>query len=395
MPQRRAKGSGSIRLRPDGRYEGRIKVGGQLQSVYGRTESEVEAELGKLRIADGIPATELSQTADEDPLLADFLVEWLADRKPYIRSPRTYMGYRDIVLKHLVPGLGAYRLTKITPKHVEAYTSQKLKWGLSPRTVHHHRAVLRNALNYALRHSMVYRNVVALSESLPVESVEIAPLTPEETRRFLDAVRGDSVGPVYIIAATCGLRSSEVLGLAWRDVNLEEGTLTVRQTLIRVDGEYLLRERRKTLKSRRTVGLPQLSLEVLQEWREKQKPESPDDLVFHGPREGKPINSSWLTHHLHRALKKAGLPDQTTHGLRHLAASLMLASGLSLNEVARTLGHSQISLTANLYGHWYDEGRQKVVRHMDRILGQDSGSDSGSTRGSLEGPTSDSDQLRA
>ncbi|HZT06411.1 MAG TPA: site-specific integrase [Chloroflexota bacterium] len=364
-------------------------VGGKRYSVFAHTEDEawqlLEAVHTKYRARqEALPPPGADQT------LREFLLSWLKERRPFL-APKTYVGYRDYTVQHLIPGLGDHQLRDLRVMHVQAYIREKLAEGLSARTVHHHRAILRTALNWAVRWGLIEKNVASIAEGPKVAQTEIKPLTPKETRRFLEVARQDSIGTVYIVAATCGLRLSEVLGLTWEDINFENGTLSVRRGLHLVDGEYVIREQSKTKKSRRVIGLPQVAIDALREWREKQDAMRQDadaweapDLVF-TTRLGRPLNGSWVTHHLHRVLRRAGLPEQRFHGLRHLAASLMLASGLSLNDVSRTLGHSQISLTADLYGHWYDEGRHRVATAMDGILGsaeEELGSNLGSKLGS-------------
>jgi len=378
---RRAKGTGSVRLRPDGRYEGRITIGGTLHSVYGRTESEAHQAIELLRAGTGTPPTELQGELSEDPTLADFLTDWLALRKNHVEA-NSYQTFSSIVTHHLIPGLGAYRLRALTPLHVETYIAKKLEWGLAKSTIGQHRAVLRMALNHALKWGVVTRNVAKLAEAPQVKGKEMKPLTPEEARKFLAVIQDDWLGLCYVIAATCGLRSAEARALTCGDIDLEKGTVSVNRTMHLIDKEFVVKEYAKTRRSRRVVGLPKLTWDLLVKLKEKRHPESEDELLFRGVRRGKPIHPAMMTKHMQHILRKAGLPRQTFHGLRHLAASLLLASGLSLNDVARTLGHSNIGLTANLYGHWYDESRQRVAESMNRMLGQDTGSDSGSGTGS-------------
>lgn len=135
--------------------------------------------------------------------------------------------------------------------------------GLGPRTVHHIRAVLRNALNQAARWGLATRNAASLARPPRVPHRDVRPLTPVEARAFLAALECDRLGPLYTAAIVLGLRQGELLGLTWEDVDLAEKRLDVRTTLQRVDGRYVLVEP-KTSPSRRTLPLPAIAVAPLE-----------------------------------------------------------------------------------------------------------------------------------
>jgi integrase len=83
---------------------------------------------------------------------------------------------------------------------------------------------------------------------------------------------------------------------------------------------------------------------------------------------GRPLESKNVTHRFQSLVARAGLPHQRFHDLRHACASLLLAQGLNLKDVAETLGHSRIAVTVDLYGHLYDERRREIADRMDAIL---------------------------
>jgi integrase len=279
---------------------------------------------------------------------------------------------------HLIPGLGRRPLAKLTPEEVQAFLNRKLSSGLSPRSVQFMRAILRRALGQALKWGLVSRNVAALVDPPKTKSAELQPLKPDQVQHFIAGIKGDRFEALYITAVATGLRQGELLGLRWEDVDLDEGQIVVRRALQRVDGKPTFVET-KTSRSRRTVGLPTVAREALREHRLGQLQERLQagpawqewGLVFATP-VGMPLQPSNVTHAFQKTLECLGLPRQRFHDLRHCCASLMLAQGLSLKDVMDTLGHSQISLAANLYGHLYAERRQEVASRMDGILGMGS-----------------------
>jgi len=124
------------------------------------------------------------------------------------------MSYASIVRVHLQPGLGRLQLARLTPQQVQAFLNVKAGTGLAPRTVAYIRAVLRQALGQAERWGMVSRNVARLVEPPRVPRREVRPFSPDQARQFVDAIRGDRLEALYLVALGTGLRQGEILGLA-------------------------------------------------------------------------------------------------------------------------------------------------------------------------------------
>ena len=190
-----------------------------------------------------------------------------------------------------------------------------------------------------------------------VEQVEIDPFTPVEAREFVQSVQGERLEALYVLAIATGLRQSELLGLSWRDIDLESANVSVRTTLQRVNGEYQFLEP-KTARSRRTLAMPEMVVDALRAHRGRQLGEmlkagskwQQSDLVF-TPRDGGPLSDRVVRDRFYRILENAGLRRQRFHDLRHSCASLMISQGVQSREVMETLGHSTIVMTLNRYAH--------------------------------------------
>jgi integrase len=107
---------------------------------------------------------------------------------------------------HLVPGLGHLRLGRLQPEHVEAFLDRKRAAGLSPRTCQYLRAVLRVALNRAIKRKLVAQNAAALADAPHVARAEVKSLTPAQARTFLAAIAGHRLYALIVVAVSCGLR---------------------------------------------------------------------------------------------------------------------------------------------------------------------------------------------
>ena len=183
-----------------------------------------------------------------------------------------------------------------------------------------------------------------------------------------------SLEALYVLAIATGLRQGELLGLSWRDIDLESAKVMVRTTLQRTNGEYQLLEP-KTTRSRRTLALPEMVVDSLRahkgrqfgemlkaglEWRQS-------ELVFTAPAGG-PLSDRVVRDRFYRILENAGLRRQRFHDLRHSCASLMISQDVQSREVMETLGHSTIVITLNQYAHIFQDARQETARKMEEIL---------------------------
>ncbi len=375
---RRGANEGTIRLRPDGRWEARVLVTGSdgrriRRSLLARTRTEVR---DKLQVALRGEASGLPLPA-ERMTVGTFLDQWLRESvRPTVR-PRTYVSYAGIVRVHLAPGLGHLPLARLTPQQVQAFLNAKSSEKLAPRTVAYIRAVLRQALGQAERWGLVTRNAARLAEPPRVPRREVSPLSPVEARRFLEAIRGDRLEALYLVALGVGLRQGEILGLAWTDIDVERATLTVRHALQRVNSVLILVEP-KSATSRRVVALPLIVLVALRVHGTRQREDrllagsrwhdDPRGLVF-TTTIGTPMDGIAVTRRFQALLAGAGLPRQRFHDLRHACASLLLAQGVAPRVVMETLGHSQISLTLNTYSHVIPALGREAANRMDEMLG--------------------------
>lgn len=373
MPKHhRGHNEGSIYQRQDGRWAGAITLGNRKRKTfYGPTRSAVQL---KLTAALAELERGIVPVPDERQKLGDFLVGWLEDTaKPSVRY-LTAKGYESKLRIHILPALGAIPLTKLTPQRLEAFFNAKLADGLSPRTIQHLRAILRAALNDALKWNLVRRNAAALVDGPRVPHTEIQPFSPEEARALLNAVQDHRLGALFSVAMAVGLRQGEALGLRWQDIDFEAGTLSVHFALQRVGKEFKLVEP-KTRKSRRTIALPTTAQTSLRLHRTRQLEErlaagslwEESDLVF-TTQTGRPIQGQNATRSFQQLLATVGLRRQRFHDLRHACASLLLAQGVHPRVVMETLGHSQIGLTMNTYSHVIPALQREAAEKMDSLL---------------------------
>lgn len=373
---RRGPNEGSLHERWDGRWAGSVQIGyvdGKRvrKHVMGHSRTEVKEKMAAVLRAH----EEKRPIPDQREKVGPFLRRWLDEvARPTLRAS-TYSSYDDILVAHLIPGLGKVALAKLTPAEIQAFLMRKLEGGLSPRRVQYIHAVLRRALVTAEKWGMVSRNVAKLVDPPRVPKHEITPLTPEQARQLIEFAVNDRHLALYVTALGTGLRQGELLGLRWDDVDLEAGRLRVRHTLANVKGQLTLLEP-KTDRSRRTVMLADAVVTALRAHRMRQRMErlvSGSRWVDSGhvftTMHGTPYHAATITRAFQAALARAGLPRCRFHDLRHAAATFLLAQGMTLEDVKNLLGHSSITLTSNTYGHVLEQRQRQVAAAMDAVLG--------------------------
>jgi integrase len=320
-------------------------------------------------------------------------VAWLKDVvKPGVR-PKTHRTYADFVKLHLAPALGSIQLAKLTPQHVRTFLNEKLATPqtsrkkvnpgdppepgkpLSPRTVKHLLVTLRGALESAVKDGMIPRNVAAVVDPPSVAKHQMKTFSAEQARTFLDAIAGDRLEALFSTAIALAYRQGEALGLQWPDVDLESenSTLTVRQSIQRIDGKLTITPTKKD--KVHTVNLPGVTRSVLVAHRAKQDEErrlagarwQETGFVF-TTTAGTPVDARSVIRRFHLILKTAGLPQIRFHDLRHSCATLLLAQGVSPRYISDLLGHSQVSFTMQTYAHVLPHVQRDVATKMDEIL---------------------------
>lgn len=356
---RRRRGEGTIFLDPKShRWRGRLYFERKNYWVSGASADEVSAKLAALRtdLAKGKEPPKGNET------LRTYLESWLTNRAGI--RPKTRQTYDGYIRNHIVPAIGHVRLTRLTLSDVQVFLNHLSKH-YADLTVVHVRALLRKALNDAMRAELIGRNVARLVELPKSRAHEIKPLTPAQMLLLREALKGHRFERLYIVAMATGLRSSELRGLTWDALDLDLGLLSVTQGVHRVAGAWVMAPP-KSETSRRTIVLPETARRALVE-QKAVAVENSRNLVFTG-RRGAPLWGETLRKELVAILERADLPRQRFHDLRHLNASLMAAQGVSLKDASVTLGHAGIGITADLYQHLFDERRAEVARRVDRAF---------------------------
>ena len=305
--------------------------------------------------------------------LAQHLTNWLEGYVKTNCSQRTFDGYQSIIESHLIPALGHIQLKHLHPQAIQSYYGEACE-RLSARTVHHQHRVLSQSLKFAVRQGYLGRNPCELLDAPTPRKKVMRTLTPFEVEVLLDSAKDSYYYPVIYTAVSSGLRQAELLGLRWRDIDLDLLSISVSQVLYKRRGVCEFKEPKTSHSRRRVAMTPKLAL-YLREYREERellylelgRQLTLDDLVFTSV-EGKPIDPSVLSHAFGRVAKQAGLEGVRFHDLRHTFASLMLLRGAKPKVISEALGHASVAFTMDVYSHIIEGMQEDAMALLNEVL---------------------------
>jgi integrase len=295
------------------------------------------------------------------------------------------------VNRHLIPGIGAHRLARLQPEHLERLYSKMIAKGSAPATAHQAHRTVRTALNEAVRRRHLGMNPARIAKAPRLPQGEIEPYTIDEVRTLMAEAENGRNAVRWVIALALGLRQGETLGLQWPDVDLEKGSLAVKRALQRPQWRHGCQPARgkrmaghcpnkaparsttaetKSWAGRRVIGMPDELVLLLKDHKKTQDEErdlaanlwTEGGWVF-ASATGEPLNPRTDYAEWKRLLKRAGLRDGRLHDARHTAATVLLLLGVPSRAVVGIMGWSDGSM-AMRYQHLTGEIRKDIAKRV-------------------------------
>ena len=377
--KRRDAGSGTIRQRKDGRWEGRYtlgydpKTGKQLtRSIYGKTKREVRDELNKT-LTDIHEGTYIEPTT---MTVGQWLDTWLKEYKINIR-PETKASYEMHIRIHLKPDLGRIRLNKLTTHQIQLLYNKLInERGLSPKTVKNVHGALHAALEQAKINGYLRINPSEGTTLPKIEKEEVKTMDIDDVSAFLQAIKGDPYELPLFVDLFTGLRQGELLGMTWDCVDFEKGTLLINKQHNRAKGEKEYHF--SPLKNSRPRCLTPASavMDALREQKKRQKEwaeaagsawDNRENLVF-TTELGRYINNKTLWMNFKRIAKEFGMSELRFHDLRHTFSVNSLQAGDDIKTVQENLGHATAAFTLSTYAHATPGMKRESANRMDAFI---------------------------
>lgn len=304
--------------------------------------------------------------------LNQYLDQWLTTAaKPRLRQ-KSYSDYQALLRLHIRPALGTRPLGAITQFDIQSVYAHLLESGLSPRTIEYTNAVVQSAFRQAVRWKMLVEDPCAGVDLPRMKRREMEALSVEECRRFLAVARESEWFGLFALALTTGMRPSEYLALKWSDIDWQRGTASVCRT-IQITGSGWRFDDTKRKRIRRVVKLQGFVLEALGNMRiahsqvTEGEPEAEHELIFRSGT-GLPLRERTVKREFRRILESAGIPPIRHYDLRHTAATLAVAAGVSVKVISDQLGHASISFTLERYSHVLPSIQDEAAARVEQML---------------------------
>jgi integrase len=379
--------SGHIRRRGEQSWELKYEAGTdphtgrritRYQSFKG-TKREAQAELIRLmdavRRGDYIDPSKLT--------VSEFLDRWEKDWAANNVSPKTRERFSQLITHQVQPHLGNMAIQKLRATHLNELYGRLLRNGrvgggeLSAKTVGHVHRCLRRAFGHAAQWGLITQNPAALVHPPRVQQAEIEILRENEVEAMLASLRDRNalLCTIAIVALGSGLRRGELCALRWSNIDLDNRTLRVEQSLEQTQAGLRFKTP-KTKHGLRSMTLPASVISELRvHWRVQNEQRlalgigrsTPTDLVFPAW-DGRPLMPNTLSREWSRTITAIGGRQISLHALRHTHASSLIAAGVDILTVSRRLGHANPTITLGVYGHLYGNTDDRAAQAIDAML---------------------------
>jgi integrase len=369
-----------ITIRPDGRYMGRFRFDGERYTVYDLELKEVKRKLADLKyeVEHGLFAKQ------ENITVSGWFDIWIKEYKEPTVKRGTVGVYRDNFNSYLKNSIGKKKLKDIRPEHIQKIYNDLNKKGYSRNTIELVSVVLSGMYKQALKNKIIRENPVPLA-TLPKaeEHKEPRVMTVNEQKQFLEYAKDSYLHDMFELALSTGMRSGELRGLEWKNVDFKNKIIHVYRTLVYVNNDYHL-DTPKTTSSRRDIPMLDNVVALLKQRKKKQaeerlllgdkwrSKEGLENLVF-TTETGYPINRDMLKQEVNRVIDnihkdKVKFEHITPHTFRHTFATRCIENGMPPQVLKTLLGHSKLSMTMDLYSHVLPNTKAAEIQRIANLF---------------------------
>lgn len=351
----------------------------------GMTPKQIEKELNKQAVL--FEAAFLSAQTQSTITFRDFAMQWFHEYAPLRLKEKTIERYKQFQ-ERVYDAIGDIPINRITARHIQDFivrlnsigANKKTGQQLSPKTIKNYVSFISVIFEYAIRMGMLSENPCKAVVLPSQKYIEHSCYSLEEAKTFLKCLSSapTKYKAFFTLAIYGGLRRGELLGLEWKDIDFSTGTIQIVRTALHTTQKGYYTDTPKTKYSQRSLKLPKIVIDVIQEHKKKQEVQKTkagekwheNDRLF-TTWNGLPMNCETPYNWLKKFCKRNGLRFVNVHSFRHLSASLLINSGVDVKTVSAYLGHSQTSTTLNIYAHTFEYANVKAMKAIVQALDMD------------------------
>ncbi len=313
---------------------------------------------------------------------SDYFKDWLNNQKDRLQINTFYIykcNSRKIIAYFKEKNI---YLETVTSNDIEEFYKYLREQGLSSNTIRRHHANIYTSLEKAVKNNMISKNPANYVQLPPKEKYNANYMQPKQLNNLLKVFKYTDIFTPVFICALMGLRRSEVLGLKWSSIDFENKTMTINHKVVEAhmgDGnsDLVFYDKMKNKTSNRILKIPSKLLAYLYMEQQHQlelksinnKNYCKDYCNYVCVRKnGKLIKPSSLSIKFARIIKENNISKFRLHDLRHSCASILHSLGYSLKDISEYLGHSDVTMTGNIYTHIFKQMRDKMAKAIDDII---------------------------
>jgi integrase len=315
--------------------------------------------------------------------MQELIDEWLKSKKGNI-GIKTYQEY-ERYCKNISHCIGHIKVKDLNVKILEDFYNElktckgkgKNKNGYSEKTVKHHYTLVSEILNTAVKWGYLYTNINQNVTPIKVHKKEIQCYSPEDVEKLIEVLQNEPIKyqAIIMLALDSGCRRGELTGLTWNDIDFKKSTIDINKVTQYVTGYGIFEKTTKSDTSNRIVYITPTTLLILKKHKSEQDKQKlllgnkwqNSNRVFTTDYGGD-MHPDTPSKILEKLIKKYDLKRITFHGLRHTSISLQITSGIQSQIISKRAGHSSVSVTHNIYSHFFDNGFKEVADKMDNFL---------------------------
>lgn len=315
-----------------------------------------------------------------DILFCDYVVYWLNLIEKKVDTI-THQGYKSVSEAHIIPYFKekGVKLSNTKRNDIQEYIDIKSysgrldgKGGLSPKTIKTHKLIIQLVCKEAVKNDLIIKNPCDFVVLPKQQRRETDFYNIDELQKMFSELKNEQLYPLLYFTVMYGLRRSEVLGLKWDSINLDNNIITIKHTVVRFTS-VVEKDSTKNASSYRSYPITQDVKNILLMLKEQEKENRrlfgceyvENDYIFKW-QDGKPFAPDYVTMKFSKLLKQHNLRHIRFHDLRHSCASLLVANGFMLKDIQEWLGHSDIQVTANIYAHLDAKRKSSIANSMSK-----------------------------
>lgn len=344
-----------IRQRKNGKYEGRVQYENERYSVYADNLSELKTKMTELRYR----LEHGSFVAKDRMTVKEWFETWIEDYKRNQVKIGTIIAYTNYYKFYVDKYIGKRKMVDVRGEHIQRVYNGMLKEGLAVSTIKIISAVLNGCFKQAVKNGILERNPVVLA-TIPrqTETKMRRVFSVQEQEMFMQYAKGSYLYNLFALAVRTGMRSGEIRGLKFSDVDKKNSVIHIARTLKYEGGNQgFFEDTPKTKTSKRDIPLTKDMIDIIED---QSKRNSQEVIFINGyifqMDDGRPISRERLQAEINRILKKihnAGVEFEyfTPHCFRHTFATRAIENGMKPQTLKAILGHSTLAMTMDLYSH--------------------------------------------